>query len=365
MYRLGLILLILNTLFQISAQQNIEIPENLQLLWEQVANQPDDFAIACLPTQSPADTVLYNGDNFPLASVSKLLIFIEYARRVDVGAIPLDEIVPLDTLNRYNLPRTDRGAHDRFLEQYPDGIDTLPLWEVATEGMMQFSSNAASDYLLDRLAPVDWDALYLELGLFRTDAPHSLTMIPLLMNNHSTGLVELDEVPDLSVEQGEAYLNQYINDEIWRADEIEHRTASRRFPDWGIQSAILQEHTATSNIGDFLSLMRIIYGNSPVLSDNVKFMIRTALQWRNSDFINANYAEYGSKLGFYSGGTLTLIAYGEPYNAQPVISIIFFRNIPRAMYSSLVRDDSIGDLAHWLNINACAGLRETIDATTQ
>jgi D-alanyl-D-alanine carboxypeptidase len=371
MRRLLVVLITLMPLFSRVSAQSITIPTQIATLWAQSMAQPENFAVACMPLNHQSQTVLYNGSRFPLASVSKLIIFIEYATRVDTGLIPLDEMVSLSTLELYNLPRTDRGAHDRFLAAYTPGTMMITLWDLAVDGMMQYSSNAASDYLLHRLSPVDWDALFLKLGIYDSSAPNSLTMIPLLMNNHLDGRATLDTVSTLSASLGESYLDHYVNDGAWRQAEIAYRSdpqgnngrSWRNWPDWNVQSAILQAHTATGNVNDYRNIMNAIYGSVSPLSPNVQYIVRTALKWNNNDFIDANYIEYGSKLGFYSGGTLTMVAYGQPINGEPVISVIFLRDLPQDAYRELLREDSIGDFAHWLNMNACGGLNALISAT--
>ncbi|NDJ59765.1 MAG: hypothetical protein GYB67_01500, partial [Chloroflexi bacterium] len=265
--------------------------------------------------------------------------------------------VAVRTLERYNLPRTDRGAHDRFMEQYPPDTDTLNLWDVAVEGMMQYSSNAASDYLLDRLAPINWEPLYQRLSITETDYPHSLTLIPLLMNNHQDRLANLDDVAEMSSAQGERYLDLYIDNAVWREEEIAYRERrGRTFPDWDVQAAILETHTAHGTVSDFLTLLNAIYGAGGPLSPRLQAMVRDALRWDDNAFLDAHYVEFGSKLGSYSGGTLTLVAYGEPINGRPVISATFLRNIPRETYFAMLSDDSIGNFAHWMNFNACVGI---------
>lgn len=372
MRRLLVVLIMLMPFFsRLSAQQSIIIPSQISTLWAQTMAQPDNFAVACMPLNHQNQTVLYNGSRFPLASVSKLLIFIEYAMRVDTRVIPLDELVSVATLELYNLPRTDRGAHDRFLDSYPSGTTSITLWDLAVDGMMQYSSNAASDYLLARMSPIDWNALFTKLGIYDSSPPHSLTMIPLLMNNHIDGRATPDALANLSVSLGETYLDLYINDGLWRQAEIAYRSdpqgnagrSWRNWPDWDVQSAILQQHTATGNVNDYRNMMKAIYTSPSPLSPNVQYIVRTALRWNNNQFIDANYVEYGSKLGFYSGGTLTMVSYGQPFNGEPVISVIFLRNIPQRTYSALLREDSIGDFAHWLNMNACTGLNALISST--
>jgi hypothetical protein len=350
----------------------VDLPEEVGLLWGQVMAQPEDFSVACMPVRSTGQTVMFGTDVFPLASVSKLLTFLEYAIRVDAGDIPLDEMVRVEDLERYNLPRTDRGAHDRFMQTYPEGTTVLPLWDVATEGMIQYSSNAAADYLLDRLAPVDWTALYATLQLYDTSEPNSLTMIPLLMNNHETGRATDDDVDGLSAQQGEAYLDLYVNNAVWRQEEIAYRSqrvqvdrGSSSWPAWDVQGQILQQHTATGSVNDFRNVMNAIYNANSPLSPNVQYMTRTALRWNDDSFINATYVEYGSKLGFYSGGVLALVAYGEPIGAEPVISVTFLRNIPQGAYRTLLGADAIGHFAHWLHFTACGQLDDLLNALVQ
>lgn len=362
--------LLLATAFSVTAQPptpspapDEDDPNGLTLAWEQIEAQPDDFAVACMPLNNPVQTVLYNATApFPLASVSKLLIFIEYAQRLDRGEIALEEQVSVAVLNRYNLPRTDRGAHDRFIERYPDGTRSLPLWEVATQGMIQYSSNAATDYLLDRLSPVDWAALYGSLALLDTTYPHSFTMIPLLMNNHENGQAEIADLPTLSTPLGERYLDLYLENDYWREQEVAYRAEQRRqFPDWPVQSTILQDFTAVGSANDFRNILRAIYTEDSPFTPNTRYIVRTALQWQDNAFVNNNYIEYGSKLGFYSGGTLTLVAYGHPLDGDPVITVTFFRNIPPFRYYDMLREDSVGDLAHWMNVNGCAGVQAELD----
>jgi D-alanyl-D-alanine carboxypeptidase len=345
----------------VAAQESIAIPSQITLVSEQIAAQPDDFSVACMPMDNPAEGVLYNNQAFPLASVSKLLIFLEYARRVDSHLIALDETVSVAVLERYNLPRTDRGAHDRFMETYPPGTITLRLYDVAANGMIQYSSNAAADYLLDRMAPIEWDSLFSLLSLSMTSVPHPLTMIPLLMNNHQDGQATMLDVEGMSTDLGTQYLNLYVQNEVWRQAEIDYRSSRRRsFPDWRIQSAILQQHTAGGSVQDFINILYAIYADGGPLPPGVKTMTRAALRWRDNGFIDANYAEYGSKLGFYSGGVMTLAAYGRPINGKPVISVTFFRDIPQRRYQEMLREDTIGEFAHWMNFNACAGLSDLV-----
>lgn len=337
---------------------------DLDLILEQIEYQYQDFAMGCLPLNNPEQLVIHNPTTrFPLASVAKLLIFIEYVERVVEGKIPFSETVSLETLNRYALPRTDRGSHDRFLASYSTPPDIISLWEIATVGMMTYSSNPASDYLLTRLGNTDWDDLYIRLGITATDHPHPLTSIPFLMNNHENGIVTSSMVASMTMAQANDYLYRYINDETWRTDETNYRLSIRRlFPIWEVQSELLQNNTANGTVEDFLRIMQAIYAEDSPLERDVRELVRRGLRTTGVGYIDNLYQEHGSKLGFYSGGTLTLVSYGHPIDGEPIITVLFLRNVSNNIYREMLRQNSIEALAHTLHFNQCQiSLRYTSD----
>lgn len=91
----------------------------------------------------------------PLASVVKLIVAIEFAEQVVAGKISNDELVALEALARYHAPNTDGNAHREWLSYLENNNKIIkehyvPLWEIA-RGMIGFSSNANTEFLLDRL----------------------------------------------------------------------------------------------------------------------------------------------------------------------------------------------------------------------
>jgi len=108
-------------------------------------------------------TVMRNGETLaslnsntmlPLASTVKIIIAIEYAKQCEQDIIDPTMEVSLEELDNYYIPRTDGGAHEAWLkklkttQQIKDNKTTL---EQVAKGMIQFSSNANTEYLLDLL----------------------------------------------------------------------------------------------------------------------------------------------------------------------------------------------------------------------
>lgn len=88
----------------------------------------------------------------PLASTMKIIVAIEYAQQAAEGKIDPHEKVPIHRLDTYYIDGTDGGAHEAWLQSlHPDGaVEEVAISEIA-KGMINYSSNANTDYLIQRL----------------------------------------------------------------------------------------------------------------------------------------------------------------------------------------------------------------------
>lgn len=114
----------------------------------------------------------------PLASVVKLIVAIEFAEQVAGQRLTNDEPVPLSDLQKYHVPDTDGNAQVEWLsylereQKLIDG-DKVPLWEVA-RGMIAFSSNANTEYLMDKLGIDKVNDRLRQLGIKKHSPIHYL-----------------------------------------------------------------------------------------------------------------------------------------------------------------------------------------------
>jgi D-alanyl-D-alanine carboxypeptidase len=117
------------------------------------------------------DSVLVNHRSdtlMPLASTVKTIIAIEFAQQVAAGKIKPDEKIPLGEPARFYIKDTDGGAHPAWLTELKKEKliqnNSVPLLEVA-KGMMQFSSNANTEFLMWKLGLNNINANLPKLGL--------------------------------------------------------------------------------------------------------------------------------------------------------------------------------------------------------
>ncbi|MFW5822850.1 MAG: serine hydrolase [Tangfeifania sp.] len=88
----------------------------------------------------------------PLASTVKIIVAIEYAEQSANGQLNPDELVQISDLDKFYIPNTDGGAHPSWLKSVRDKIteDKISIREIA-KGMIKFSSNANTEWLLNEL----------------------------------------------------------------------------------------------------------------------------------------------------------------------------------------------------------------------
>ncbi|MGQ3480733.1 serine hydrolase [Paenibacillus sp. TY11] len=108
----------------------------------------------------------------PLASTVKTVIAVEYVKQAATGKINPDERVKLTSLKRFYLPRLDGGAHPAWLQDMEAKgrikNETVSVRDVV-KGMIQFSSNANTEYLMDKLGLEAINRTRANLGLQNHD----------------------------------------------------------------------------------------------------------------------------------------------------------------------------------------------------
>ncbi|WPK13694.1 serine hydrolase [Lysinibacillus louembei] len=166
-----------------------------------------------------AMSIQYNDENWvnvnenerlPLASTVKIILAITYAQQAAEGKINPKQLVSVADLNKFYLPKTDGGAHEAWLAQMPKE-DMVPLEEVV-KGMIAYSSNANTDYLMDVLGMENINNTLQQLELSKHDVIYPITSVLYIpsqlmqeQNLSSKELVEAMQAMDM-----EEYRNRAI-----------------------------------------------------------------------------------------------------------------------------------------------------------
>lgn len=179
-----------------------------------IRNHPDAVSV----------TLMRNGEKLfsrnedvpmPLASTVKIIVAVAYAKQAAKDTVNPQEAVGLDILARYYLPGLDGNAHADWLRhvQQKGAAEggRVSLEEVAA-GMIRFSSNANTEYLMERLGFDTLDRTLRELGLNDHEPLHPFVaslLIPYELGLQGGGLTTKEARSSVKEQIRRMTLNEY------------------------------------------------------------------------------------------------------------------------------------------------------------
>jgi len=290
---------------------------------------PEDVAIACLDPRNPEQGFYHNADEaYPLASTFKIILLAAYAQEVAAGRLDSGETVPFSDLETWYLPGTDGGAHPEFLKSLGEGRATATLDEVV-DGMIIYSSNAATDYLLARLRGVDFDDLYRRLELEETTPPFSILGLYLAMNNHERGSVKVNEIVPQSLLAAQAgYEKAFTTDPAWRQAELAYVADIKNYAPLNTQKWFLGLYGMGGSARDMAKVMRAAYGYTEALSPEAQAIMRRHLEWplRLTPANGDDFKILATKGGAWPA-VLTSAWYAETLQGEPRVLVVLYANL--------------------------------------
>ena len=307
------------------------------------------YSVAADGTIDRADTVIaHNADQpMPLASTIKIITLAAYAREVAAGRIDPAERIPVDAWERFYQPGFDGLAHPTALVAYFGlGIDDLGFAAdrqatVALDDlvavMLQFSDNAAADYLLNRFGAGAMRAVIREGRLTGQELPQPIVGLFLSWANHEMGDPSWKDVWRLVTMAPRKYAarvsmlaNRYAHDEAWRADELAWIVSN---PDISFdRSAVLANRLFPAGTArDYARIMAHVMTGT-FISPDVSAIMRRQLEWPLR-YIPAPFSAWGHKGGSLSG-VLTDANYFVPlegdFAGRRRVAVLFLRNLSEA-----------------------------------
>lgn len=173
---------------------NIFAQQGNNVIADFISQNPDKSAIYLVQNGKVVVDV-NSGRKMPLASTVKIIIAIEYAYQAAKGKVDPKQWIDTAELDRYYIPNTDGNAHPEWLSYMKAMIKLkngkIQLEEVA-KGMIDFSSNANTEYLLDLLGLDNVNKRLITLGLTNHDSLYYFVSSLGVINGKS--IAELDKL---------------------------------------------------------------------------------------------------------------------------------------------------------------------------
>ena len=336
-----------------------DVPETARAAVRYILENPEDVGLVAFRVGQEPYGIYLNADTpMPLASVAKLIDLLAYAEAVNAGELDPTEWVPLRDLEQYYLPGTDLNAHTYALEDA--GTRDLiaadpprtPLEEVPWM-MIQHSSNAAADYLHQRLGQARLEATAQERGLGSQGAPCPFIGQFLVMANHLRAGSDPDAIKQYAADL-DAYgadvmrlTDAFALDPSFRAAEIAWRRSNRR-PSVQTQRLFTESLGARASARDYANLMSRIAQNQ-LTTGYMNILVRHYLEWPMIFAVNQDVFWTMGYKGGSLPGVLTGVYYGEPLTYRvPVVVALFFHNLPMQTYRQWRQNWPHDELARWL-----------------
>jgi D-alanyl-D-alanine carboxypeptidase len=265
----------------------------------------------------------------PLASTVKTILAIEYANQVVGGDIDPEELIPLAELDKFYLANTDGGAHPAWLEEMSASgqisNNRVPLHEVA-KGMIMFSSNANTDFLLEKLGAESINNVLETLELEQHDPVYPLVsalLIPEYLDHEHNGSLSNRELESMLLD---------INLEEYRelAWEI-HYELKEGEPDFfdGTVSVpmelqnIWSDRLPNASVEDYAKVLSAISDDTATVPGGEE-ILRDLMEWPME--LHASNREMYKHFGAKGGSTafvLNQALYVEDHDGKELELIIF------------------------------------------
>lgn len=162
------------------------------------------------------ELIQYNADRkMPLASVVKILVALEYANQAANKKVDPMQMVHLDDLNRYYIPKLDGGAQPEWEKSLREKNllkdSSVSLKEVA-KGMIDYSSNANMEFLMELLGIENINQNIKTLGLTEHEEIYpfySSLLIPYSLMSSYNGLNRSEKIQKAKIELKEMSLETF------------------------------------------------------------------------------------------------------------------------------------------------------------
>lgn len=344
------------------AQLQEMVPAAAEPALRRLLAAPETVGLVAYQMGQEDQGIFLNPDTpMPLASVVKIIHLVAYVEAMVAGELNPLEPVSLEELETYYLPGYDLGAHRRALEELESNgrlLTTTPptvLLEDVPWMMIRHSSNAATDYLHQRLGQRRIEETARKLGLTNQSAPCPFLGQFLLVSNHTRGdgndLTYLSQLLDplLANDYGREVMqltHEFQSSAIFREAELAWR-ASRR-PSLEAQRFFSEYLNAQGTAREYAALMLRLAQNGLSNPDS-SFHARRYLEWAMHFPVNQ---ELFSNLGYKGGsmpGVLTGAYYAyRPGEVVPVVVALFYHDLPQETYRQWRDDFPHDELARWL-----------------
>jgi D-alanyl-D-alanine carboxypeptidase len=291
---------------------------------EFIKNNPERSSFVLLRNDS-TKVQLRQDKKFPLASTLKIMVAIEFSKQVASGRINPVELIDVANLDLYYLPNTDGNAHPNWKTSATTRNEIVnnrvSLQEVA-KGMIRFSSNANTEYLMDRLGLDKINANLKELNLPNHDNLSFIvsSLFVYSTNNKAESIKKINAYSTQDFEKEYATVHEKLKTDIDGSYKKQFI-----FPDLELQK-LWSDRLPASSTKEYASIMQKILSQN-YYSVPVQKQLDIILQPILETETNRNIYDYAYSKGGSTGFVLTYAVATKTKNGSKTVMTVFFNNL--------------------------------------
>lgn len=291
----------------------------------------------------------------PLASTLKIIVALEYAKRAAIGRIDPDELISFDQLDNFYIPKTDGGAHMAWFKairrEIEDGQIKL---RIVVKGMLEFSSNANTEFLCHKLGLENINKCMVDLGM-KDFTPIYHLVSSLFIGSHLFPNLEGEELvlalENLSMDEYISATNdihqRLINDLEYKNSYVESG--------FDIQK-VWSDRLPTSTVSEYVELMHKLNTKSYFPAEVHQYLdevIETIME----NPANKTWLKHAGMKGGSTAFALSKALYATDIEGNTTELAYFFNNLTLQENDNLVRAmnafeiQAMTDLASFSDLN--------------
>ena len=286
---------------------------------------PQRVSIYSYTPGQPDSTLNYQGDRIrSVGTLSVLVSVAAYAHMIDTGRWHADELIPLDSVNHYQLPGVFSSSHLKNLSELPKTKTGQPLIRLdeLVRMAVQGQDLAAADYLYWKLGQARLDSTLQMLGIRNLEAPLPWTGLYITVNpevNHEQAQLLLKNFAQKNRKKQRTII--IANSRRFNDDPAFHDLVIKAFQKDGTGLTFAQERTAFSFLPKatargLVALIRKAWNDS-LYDKNASQIFLNTLKWNDMvPLMKRVFSWYGSsfdnRMSLLSGvdvGTTTRFGY--------------------------------------------------------
>lgn len=283
-----------------------------------IKNNPDKASIYWVQNGDVVTNI--NSDRkMPLASTVKIIVAIEYAYQVSEGTVSALTMVDTAELNKYYIPNTDGGAQPAWVkdmvanELLKKGRVNL---EEIVKGMINYSSNANTEYLIDLLGLENVNARLEKLELEHHDNLYYFISALMVVHDKDKKEAEQINIQEYITQANAWHLKLKANGDL--------KNIVRNIP---INTQrVWSDRLPASTTKDYAAIMQKI-NSRKYFKPEVQRHIDIVMEGILANPVNRQWIEHAGTKGGSTAWVLTKAMYATLKNGETIEIAYFFNDL--------------------------------------